>query len=86
MISEREFQKLRNQVENNLVSQNSRVASIAENLSTYYLFYGDTDLINEEIERYMNVTREDIQAAAKKYFSKDNRVVLTYLPKPSDKS
>lgn len=86
LISEREFQKLRNQVENNLVSQNSRVASIAENLSTYYLFYGDTDLINEEIERYMNVTREDIQAAAKKYFSKDNRVVLTYLPKPSDKS
>jgi len=32
------------------------------------------------------VTREDIQAAAKKYFSPDNRVVLTYLPKPSDKS
>ena len=86
LISEREFDKLRNQVENELVSANSRVATIAENLATYYLFYGDTNLVNEEIERYMKVTREDIQAAAKKYFTKDNRVVLTYMPNPSDKS
>ena len=86
LVSEREFEKLRNQVENELVSSNSRVATIAENLATYYLFYGDTELVNKEIDRYMDVTREDIMAAAKKYFSPDNRVVLTYLPKPSDKS
>ena len=86
LISEREFDKLRNQVENELVSANSRMASVAENLATYYLFYGDTDLINEEIGRYLDVTREDIQAAARKYLTPDNRVVLTYLPKPSDRS
>jgi len=86
LITEKEFEKLRNQVENELVSSNSRVATIAENLATYYLFYGNTDLINKEIDRYMEVTREDIQKAAKKYFKAENRVVLTYLPKPSDKS
>ena len=86
LISEKEFEKLRNQVENELVSGNSRVASIAENLATYYLFYGDTELVNKEIDRYMDVTREDIREAAKKYFKAGNRVVLTYLPKPSDKS
>ncbi len=86
LITEKEFEKLRNQVENELVSGNSRVARIAENLATYYLFYGSTDLINKEIDRYMDVTREDIRNAAKKYFSADNRVVLTYLPKPGDKS
>ncbi|RLD21036.1 MAG: insulinase family protein [Bacteroidetes bacterium] len=86
LITEKEFEKLRNQVENELVSSNSRVASIAENLATYYLFYGDTDLVNKEIDRYMEVTREDIREAAKNYFKADNRVVLTYLPKPSDKS
>ncbi len=86
LISDREFDKLRNQVENQLVSANSRVAGIAESLATYYLFYGDTELINKEIDRYMAVTKEDIQAAAKKYLNADNRVTLTYLAKPNDKS
>jgi len=30
------------------------------------------------------VTREDIRRAAQKYFNKNNRVVLYYLPKPSN--
>jgi predicted Zn-dependent peptidase len=86
LISETEFQKVRNQVENGFVLQNSTVAGIAENLSTYYLFYGNTGLVNEEIQRYMSVTREDIRAAAKKYFNANNRVSLYYLPKETTKS
>ena len=81
LISEQEFQKLRNQIENDFISSNSRIAGIAESLANYHMYYGDTDLINTEIERYMNVTREDIQRVAKKYFTKENRVVLYYLPK-----
>ncbi len=81
LITEKEFQKLRNQIESEFVTSNSRVAGIAESLATYYMFFGDTDLINNEIDRYLAVTREDIQAAAKKYLVKDNRVVLHYLPK-----
>lgn len=86
LITEKEFQKLRNQIENEFVNNNSRVAGIAESLSTYYMFYGDTGLINKEIDRYMAVTRENIREAARKYFTADNRVVLYYLPKQSDKS
>lgn len=86
LITEREFQKLRNQIENEFVAANSRVAGVAENLSTYYLFYGDTHLVNSEIDRYMAVTKEDILNAAKKYFSKDNRVSLYYMPKAASKS
>ena len=48
--------------------------------------FGDADLINNEIERYMNVTREDIREAARKYFVPSNRVSLTYLPKSNEKS
>lgn len=81
LISEREFQKLRNQIENQFVSANSRVAGIAESLANYYMYFGDANLINTEIDRYLAVTREDIQEAAKKYYTKDNRVVLYYLPK-----
>lgn len=81
LISEEEFQKLRNQIENDFVSGNSRVAGIAESLANYHMYYGDADLINTEIARYMKVTREDIQRVANKYFTKENRVVLYYLPK-----
>lgn len=81
LISEQEFQKLNNQIEREIVSENSTVLGIAENLANYYTYYGHTNLINTEIEKYQQVTREDIRNAARTYFSKDNRVSLYYLPK-----
>ena len=81
LITEEEFQKLRNQMENSFVSSNSTMAGIAESLADYHVYYGDADLINSEIERYMSVTREDILAVAKKYLVPENRVKLIYLPK-----
>lgn len=80
LISEEEFQKLRNQTESNFISSNASVAGIAESLANYEMYYGDANLINTEIDRYMKVTREDIREAARKYYRKDNRVVLYYLP------
>lgn len=81
LISDEEFQKLRNQTENDFVSGNLKMAGIAENLANYYVYYKDANLINTEISRFMKVTREDIQKAAQKYLTKENRVVLYYLPK-----
>jgi len=89
LISEKEFQKIKNQVENDIVTENSTVTGIAENLANYHVYFGDANLINTEIEKYMSVTREDIKRVANKYLNKDNRVVLYYLPesaknKPED--
>ncbi len=81
LITEREFEKVRNQTENDFISGNSTMAGIAESLANYHVYYGDANLINNEIDRYMAVTREDIQRVAKKYLTEDNRVVLYYLPK-----
>lgn len=82
LISEEEFQKLRNQIETQFVNSNAQVVGIAESLANYYMYFGDANLINTEIERYMNVTRDDIKRVANEYFTKENRVVLYYLPKP----
>ena len=81
LISEREFQKIRNQIENDIISSNSTVVGIAESLADYHTYFGDANLINTEIEKYMKVTREDMMGVAKKYLAKENRVVLYYLPK-----
>lgn len=81
LISEEEFQKMKNQIESNMISKNARIEGIAESLADYFVYYGDANLVNTEIERYMKVTREDLKRVANEYFRKDNRVVLHYLPK-----
>ena len=81
LITEKEFQKIRNQMESQFVQQNSSAVGIAEQLANYHVYYKDANLINTELERYMKVTREDLQRVAKKYLVKENRVVLQYLPK-----
>jgi predicted Zn-dependent peptidase len=83
-ISDRDFQKLQNIIENDLVSKNSSMAGIAQNLAEAKVFYGSTDYINEELERYMEVDKEDIQRVANEFMTLDGRVVLHYLPKKAE--
>lgn len=84
LISENDFQKLQNKAENSYVNSNSSVAGIANSLARNYLLYGDTDLINDEIDIYRSITREDIKRVANEYLKPSQRVVLEYLPKSSD--
>ena len=80
LISERDFQKLQNQFENNFVNSNSSVEGIANSLARYNVLYGDTNLINTEIDIYRSITREEIKEVAKKYLNPNQRLILEYLP------
>ena len=81
LISQEEFEKARNKFENDFVSSNSSIAGVAENLADNYVYHGSTSRVNNVLESYMKVTREDIQRVAQKYFTQDARVILHYLPK-----
>jgi len=81
LITKEEFERIKNQVKNSFVNQNATDLGVAENLAQYHVFFGNTNLINTEIDKFMKVTREDIKRVADKYLTKDNRVVLYYLPK-----
>jgi zinc protease len=80
LISEKAYQKLQNQFENNYVDSNSSVEGIANSLARYNVLYGDTNLINTEIDIYRSITREEIRDAAKKYLNPNQRLILEYLP------
>ncbi len=84
LISEREFGKLQNTFENLFVNSNSSIEGIAGSLASYHELYGNTELINNEIEIYRSVTREDIKRVANQYLNSNQRLVLRYLPKTSD--
>ncbi len=79
-ITEKEYTKVQNQLENDFVSANGSMAGIAENLANYHVYYGDANLINTEIEKYREITPAYLQEIAQKYFVPENRVVLYYLP------
>ena len=81
LISQEEFEKVRNKFENNLVSSNASIAGIAENLANNHVYFGSASRVNTELDAYLKVTREDIQRVARKYLTQNNRVILHYLPK-----
>ena len=84
LISEKDYQKLQNIAENNFVNSNSSVSGIANSLARYYMLYGNTNLINTEIDILRSITREDIKAIANKYLNTNQRLILEYLPKKDD--
>jgi predicted Zn-dependent peptidase len=80
-ISDQEFQKVKNQIENDFYSSNATMEGIALSLAQYHTLHGDANLINTEIDKYMDVTKEEVQQVAKKYLKDESSVVLYYLPK-----
>ncbi len=80
LVTEKEMQKVITQIETDFVRRNATVAGIAESLADYEAYFGDANLINTEINKYRQVTREDLREVAQKYLQPGQRVVLYYLP------
>ncbi|MBX9839664.1 MAG: hypothetical protein K2X69_15270, partial [Silvanigrellaceae bacterium] len=64
LIAEKDFQKLQNINESNYIDSNDNIEGVAENLATYYLLYGDVNLVNTNIDILRSITREEIRDAA----------------------
>jgi len=84
LVSKEELEKVINQYENTFIETTSTVAGVAENLADNYMYRKNTNLINKQLDAYLSVTAEDVQRVAKKYFTKDARVILVYLPKQAN--
>ena len=86
LITPAELSKLKAQIETEYVNSNSRVEGIAESLASAYTFLGGTARLNTELNEYLAVTAADMQRVAGNYFTKENRVVLHYLPQSQQKN
>ena len=84
LISERDYQKLQNKIENGFVNSNASIEGIANSLARYYMLYDDTNLVNTEIDIYRSITREEIKDVANKYLNPNQRLVLEYLPETKE--
>ena len=80
LLSEGELQKLKNLISERFIDANSSDAGLAENLAEFSALYGNTNLINTNLQSYLSITSKDIKNAANKYLQKNNRIVIYYLP------
>ncbi len=86
-VTERELEKARNQIETGLIFglQTNFVRGIRIGFSLTRT--GDPLGFIKDLEKYNQVTTDDIQRIARKYFTTENRTVVRLLPKEkSDKS
>jgi predicted Zn-dependent peptidase len=76
-VSDLELQKVKNKTESVIAFEDMGVMSRANSLAMYELL-GDAEMMNTELERYHEITVEDIQQECKEVFRKDNSNTLFY--------
>ncbi len=79
-ISEKELQKVMNKVESSIAFSEVSIGNKAFYLA-YFELLGNISDVNLEINKYQQVTIEDIQRVAQQIFSKENCSTLHYLAK-----
>ena len=67
-------------IETDLVNALERVASRADQLSMFELYFGEPERVNTLLDRLRDVTVEQIRVFAREHFGPDNRAVLAYEP------
>ncbi|MFC0875036.1 M16 family metallopeptidase [Saccharicrinis sp. FJH2] len=82
-VHETELQKVKNKVESSHVFEESHYLNKAMNLALFETL-GDAGMINNESDKYRNVTINDIQRVSRELFREENTSVLYYLSESLD--
>lgn len=82
-VSPDELQKIKNQIDANLIRGLSSNSGLAGKLASYEALAGSWRYILQNMERIKNVTAEDIMRVAKKYLNRENRTVAVMIKKGS---
>ncbi len=80
LVLNEELEKVKNKVESNLVFSRLSALHKAMNLG-YYEMLGDAGLFNQEIDKYRQVTRENILETSQQLFAPHRKNTLYYLSK-----
>ena len=77
LIGERELQKIKNKIETQLEFEETNLFTKAFHLAFFELL-GDAEMINQESEKYLNISGVDIKNYAQEIFRKDNCSTIYY--------
>jgi zinc protease len=83
-VSAAELQQAKNQFARDYILGRESVQSKAETLGHAAVIHNDIKTADGEFDIFQKLTTADVQRVARTYFSPENRVVLTILPKGSN--
>ena len=76
LASGADLEKAKNQTLRDFILSRQTAQSRADELGYAAVVLKDPELINTELQRFLNVTPEDIQRVARKYFVKENKTLV----------
>ena len=79
-ISNEELEKAKIQFKSGFIMGRETAMDKAEAIQSHVFYHGDLAGLNTDLDRYMAVTREDIQRVANEYFHAKNRTVVIANP------
>jgi zinc protease len=80
-VTASELQQAKNQFARDYILGRESNQSKAEQLGHAVVIHNDIKTADGEFDIFQNLTVADVQRAAKTYFTPENRLVLTILPK-----
>ena len=82
-ISAAELQQAKNQFARDYIFSRESVKDKANTLAHAAVIHDDIKTADAEFDIFMNMTQADVQRVAQKYFTAENRLVLTIMPRGS---
>lgn len=79
-ITDEEFEKVRNMIEFQFTAKYQKIENVSLETLLNYLYHKDVDRINNEVENYLAVTKQDVQNSVENLILRKKRFKLTYLP------
>ena len=80
LVSEEEFQMALAAKEFEVAASLQSLSGKAQALADAYTYFKNADRVNNELQNYESITRQEVLDVAKKYLQPKSRVVLYYLP------
>ena len=83
-VSEHELQRSKNQFARDYITGRTSNDQKAAHLAHAAVIHGDITTADGEFDIFMTITPEDVQRVARTYFTPENRLVMTIVPRTPD--
>jgi predicted Zn-dependent peptidase len=80
-VSEEEVRRAKALIETDLIASLQSAGERADRLSMFATYFGQPELINEQVDRYRSVTAKDVNRLVEERFGGNNRASLIYVPR-----
>ena len=80
-VLDKEIIKSKNMVESNFLKSIKTTVGLGEKIGMFEILFGDYNYIFKVLDEFEKIVKNDLIKVANKYFIKDNRTVVTLVPK-----